>query len=101
MNPSSRRDAWHAIEEQYILKYIAYRFTFEEMSILLPIKAPVLRHRSKDAIAKRSRALRERYELNKDSGQLNILKLWLLLATQGFADFNLDATEIDVAIISR
>lgn len=25
--------------------------------------------------------------------ELNILKLWLLLATQGFTDFNLDATE--------
>lgn len=89
----TRRDRWRTSEDQYILKYMAYRFTFRAMSQLLARKAPVpdtQRPRTKDAIAKRSRTLRDRHELNYDDGQLNILKIWQILADQSFQDFNLD-----------
>lgn len=91
-----RRDGWRATEDQYILKYVAWRFKYEEMSVLLPLKAPSPRQRSSGAISKRSRSLREKYGLNHENGRLNILNLWLTLSQQGFEDVNLDQTEKEI-----
>ena len=93
-----RRDAWAHLEDLYILKFLAWGATHRQIAATI---SQILQYRTAEATRKRSHSLRQKYELNRTGGLLDVWKTWWTLSTLDFQNFNLTPDEENLLVSSH